>query len=559
MSVIHTSELQDKNGKVIRFIDQEARNKIDQFAEEAPKVEQDEEAHFILDETDIDTTLSKEGKIAEAAAVGKAIGQLSEELSEESNSILAGKSLENSEFSWTEGSIVSTGGDAKPSNDAYPYSWRSTGKFIGTDKKYYFKSTHPTAEIRFFRYDMNGVFIERTGSSLSARVLSFTFASEYRYKIMYYDTAETERPPLDTLEIYIPKEIEYVPEVVSREIGEKVNELREEITKRIPNEYNDTLYLASKTIPIRNPFKGLGENQYKGQMHAHHISGENYDNVAWTVQEFVDAHASAGYDFVTLTDYQMVGSISQKAEDMKGMVWLCNSTEEAVVKNTTEGTPTTHICTYFVDSLMESFTSVKDALKAFAQAGRISSLAHPMLNGKDWTSAQIVDNITDCTFVEVWNGLGDDHEKRGDDWIIDKYADYTDYAFDLMLSLGMDVYCTAVSDIHGESDSIINNGYVKVFADNKNRMEIWDALLSGRFYSSNGAVINSVSLTDDTLSVSVENGATIEFVGENGVVLKTVSGNSGTYTFSGDEKYVRIRATDANGYKAWTQAVVLDA
>jgi len=39
----------------------------------------------------------------------------------------------------------------------------------------------------------------------------------------------------------------------------------------------------------------------------------------------------------------------------------------------------------------------------------------------------------------------------------------------------------------------------------------------------------------------------IQFIGQNGTVLKAVSGNIGSYTFDGTEGYVRTKITKSAG------------
>ena len=123
------------------------------------------------------------------------------------------------------------------------------------------------------------------------------------------------------------------------------------------------------------------------------------------------------------------------------------------------------------------------------------------------------------------------------------------------------------------------------------------AMEAGRFYSSSGVTLEEVTVTGQSLEVVVrpdpDTTYTIEFIGTRegfdpksepvvdkagkilpvtrrysndiGRVLKTVTGNSGSYAFSGDELYVRARITSSRPHpnpaeigepqRAWTQPV----
>jgi hypothetical protein len=123
------------------------------------------------------------------------------------------------------------------------------------------------------------------------------------------------------------------------------------------------------------------------------------------------------------------------------------------------------------------------------------------------------------------------------------------------------------------------------------------AMEAGRFYSSSGVLLEKVTLTKSSLEIAVmaepDTTYTIEFIGtrkgfdpksqpvldkngkelpvtriysnEIGAVLKTVTGPTATYSFAGDELYVRARITSSNAHpnpstvgesqRAWTQPV----
>ena len=128
-------------------------------------------------------------------------------------------------------------------------------------------------------------------------------------------------------------------------------------------------------------------------------------------------------------------------------------------------------------------------------------------------------------------------------------------------------------------------------------MNLIESLEAGRFYASSGVALEQVTSSPESLSVTVRPDPaatyTIEFIGTRkgfdpksepvrdkdgnelpvtrryspdiGAVLKTVKGTSATYSFTGNELYVRARITSSRKHpnpsslgefeRAWTQPV----
>jgi hypothetical protein len=104
-------------------------------------------------------------------------------------------------------------------------------------------------------------------------------------------------------------------------------------------------------------------------------------------------------------------------------------------------------------------------------------------------------------------------------------------------------------------------GWVMVRADTLTAEAIVRALRRGEFYASTGVTLKSYTVTRSTVALEIiprgDSRHRIEFVGREGRVLATTNGNTARYSITGNEGYVRIRITDSNGRRAWTQPVVL--
>lgn len=136
-----------------------------------------------------------------------------------------------------------------------------------------------------------------------------------------------------------------------------------------------------------------------------------------------------------------------------------------------------------------------------------------------------------------------------------------------------------------------------VLADRLEPSALIHAMEAGRFYASSGVTLSQVTRTANSLEITVKPDQdatyTIDFIGtlkgfdatsqavvdqdgkalpvtrkysdEIGRTLKTVAGFTGTYTFTGDELYVRARVTSSRPHpnpstlgepeRAWTQPV----
>jgi hypothetical protein len=92
---------------------------------------------------------------------------------------------------------------------------------------------------------------------------------------------------------------------------------------------------------------------------------------------------------------------------------------------------------------------------------------------------------------------------------------------------------------------------------------ISEALDRGDFYSSTGVELAEYAADANRVSLKVR--ATdwskyrVQFIGGGGRILSEIADSTATYTFRGDEGYVRARVLESNGQTAWTQPVPVGA
>jgi len=137
--------------------------------------------------------------------------------------------------------------------------------------------------------------------------------------------------------------------------------------------------------------------------------------------------------------------------------------------------------------------------------------------------------------------------------------------WDYALTAGARVMGVGVDDLHhlrtaADPAAYAGRAWVEVFGSRNEQSALCEALRQGRFYSSNGASIRRISVTDTTYSVwPTEPGARVRFIGRSGRVLDDLGplpdGGAATHTITHGDGYVRAKVVDADGTAAWTPAV----
>ena len=373
----------------------------------------------------------------------------------------------------------------------------------------------------------------------------------------------------------------------------------EPIVDKIP--YNDSIFVGGRLIRIYNPYKDGGNNQYTGQTHCHSWSYVKSGGVTYKVpigytveqiaamteeqraaavesvnQQFVAAHKTVGYDFMTITNYDTFADYTPKPQVFpENFLWLCNGFEGNTGGWDSSGQAEdrgAHIVILNTDfgKIFDGYAP-KDVISYCEERNAVASYAHPFLNML-YSSPDYVKQIKcGLRFIEVFNSLGVYHADVGGVPYV-KPGIELDEDFDALLSQGNYIFCMAVSDQRNLGTTEVERnhlkeGCIKVFATGLTNKEIWAALLSGNFYATENvdAELTGISLSDNVLTINVGvAGRTVEFVKEGNVVVSTVVTTSGdttaSYTITGNEKFIRARIYQAGSPKTnriWTQPIFL--
>ena len=198
---------------------------------------------------------------------------------------------------------------------------------------------------------------------------------------------------------------------------------------------------------------------------------------------------------------------------------------------------------------------IDNVISQWRSAVGCASLSGRMTNHGLSICRTILAGMTNCNIMAVYNRYCQVLWGNGN----------SEVYWDQLLSSGKHIWGVAEEDTHGWGNKC---GFAVTMVDaNAFTLDaIKDALSNGKMYFYNSAnrwkpcmqlIGYGVSGTTpgSTISVSVGDEAghpgsmvppvTIKFIGNNGAVLKTVTGTSGSYTITGTENYVRTKVNDS--------------
>ncbi len=298
---------------------------------------------------------------------------------------------------------------------------------------------------------------------------------------------------------------------------------------------------------------------YRGNTHCHTLNSDG-DSSPWDVAEFYKKH---GYDFVFITDHNFITSV-----DRLNAVYGEES-DFLVVKGAEVskrfGDKAIHVCALYPErfQLPEDGSSLleilQDTIRITREMKAAPIIAHP--NYRWSLGSEELIKAGDCLLFELFNA----HPAVNNGGWGDKQS--TEEMWDEVLSSGKLIYGVASDDAHcfrdpwDRSEARPNQGWVMVEADKLSAEAIVEALEKGRFYSSTGVELEDYRVDDSRVLVKVKQERDaqyrLQFIGREGRVFFETSDIQATYTFKGNEKYIRIKIEDSNGNRAWTQPVMI--
>jgi len=297
-------------------------------------------------------------------------------------------------------------------------------------------------------------------------------------------------------------------------------------------------------------------NWYKGNLHTHTINSDG-DSSPDEVARWYKEHR---YQFLVLTDHDYLTAV-------EGLNTVLAASEKFLlvrgeeVSDRFEKKPI-HLNALNLSEVVrpQGGSSVVDTLQrnvdAIRKAGGAPAINHP--NYRWAITAADLAAVENNKLFEIYNGHPEVNNWGGGG------SPSLEEMWDTLLTSGRLMYGVAVDDAHyfkqyGPQYSNPGRGWVSVRAGELSASALVEALERGDFYSSTGVVLSEVERMPRTLRVAIKTGAalkyTIEFIGDNGRVLKSSFDNPASYTLAASDTYVRARVKASNGEMAWTQPV----
>jgi hypothetical protein len=293
-----------------------------------------------------------------------------------------------------------------------------------------------------------------------------------------------------------------------------------------------------------DPFTTPG-HWFKGSLHVHSTSSDGER----TPEEVIDWYHSRGYHFLALTDHdvlskpQMIDAdlITIGGIEVEG--WDSVSGLYHLVGLGVQRAP---------DMGVREVFPLQEAIHRVAAVSRLVLLAHPYWSGQ--MSKDLLD-MEGCFALEVYNGGCEVDDCKG----------YSNVHWDDLLATGRPIYGLAVDDAHwrnGSKDAGL--GWVWVKALELGQGAILDALEQGCFYASSGPKIYDVSLEGNRVFVRCSPAAAVDFVGNGPYSRRITAPRGGTLTEASHslhprQSYVRVAVLGAEGGRAWSHPIFLDA
>ena len=305
------------------------------------------------------------------------------------------------------------------------------------------------------------------------------------------------------------------------------------------------------------PAQSDARTWFKGNLHSHTLNSDGDS----TPDDVVRWYRENGYNFVTITDHNYFTNVDGlntlhgadgKFLIVKGEEVTDRFGEKPIHVNGLD--PASFIKPPGGDSVVGMVQNMVDAIRA---ARGVPSINHPNFG---WAiTPDELGQVQRTRLFEVFNGHPTVNNLGGGG------VPGLEETWDRILSSGKLLYGIAVDDAHvfkrpeDKTAPRPGTGWVHVRVPRLEPRAIVEALERGDFYSSTGVELTSVEATSSSLSIAIRTAASskyrIQFIGKQGRVLSEVTTSPATYTFKGDEGYVRAKVIESNGKLAWIQPV----
>lgn len=311
-------------------------------------------------------------------------------------------------------------------------------------------------------------------------------------------------------------------------------------------------------VPSQQAIAGSTLRWFKGNTHTHTLNSDGDS----TPDDVVRWYRENGYQFVVLTDHNFLTKVD-------GLNALHGADEKFLVIKGEEVTSSfqakaVHVNGLDVDSVVEPtrnaaslVATIQGNVDAIRKVNGIPHINHPNFL---WSmTADDLRQVSNNRLFEIYNGHPTVHNEGGGG------VAGLEQVWDQLLTAGQQIYGIAVDDAHvfkqpgNPNVAGPGRGWVAVRAARLEARTLLAAMERGDFYASTGVELADVRATPTSLTVEIRPRGDFKyrtvFIGREGRVLIESVDRAATYTFTGQEGYVRAKVIDSMGRAAWVQPV----
>lgn len=298
---------------------------------------------------------------------------------------------------------------------------------------------------------------------------------------------------------------------------------------------------------------------YKGNTHTHTLNSDGDS----TPDDVVRWYRENGHHFLVLTDHNFLTAVDAlnalHGADKQFIVIKGEEVTDAF------GDKPIHINGLDVERVVEpqGGKSVVDTIQRNVNAIRevkgVPHINHPNF-GWAITGAELK-QVQNNKLFEIYNGHPLVNNQGGGG------VPGLEEVWDAILSSGKLLYGIAVDDAHtfkkpwDKSSARPGQGWVVVRAPDLSASAILSAMEQGDFYASTGVELEDYQVNDKSMTIKIREEKwskyRVQFIGSSGRILSEKLASPASYTFQGNEGYVRAKVIESNGKVAWTQPVMI--
>jgi hypothetical protein len=282
-------------------------------------------------------------------------------------------------------------------------------------------------------------------------------------------------------------------------------------------------------IRLEHPYSAGDLPWLRGNLHAHTTGSDGQ----LSPQELIDAYAALGYDFLMISDHDVVTQLRNL--DHQGLALITGN------EITAYGPHLLHVHAHRCISPDKDRQRMIDAINA---DGGFCIVNHP-----NWTEnfnhcpQDMLESWQDYAGIEIFNGVT--VRAEGSPWADDRW--------DMLLSKGRRVWGFANDDAHRPADCGL--AWNAVQCASRKPAHIVRALREGRFFASTGVQIKAIAVEGATVRIETEDAQRIRVVSSHGRVVETIDRATAEYTVPADFPwpYIRLQCFGFGDMQGFTQ------